>query len=84
MRRESAMPSEALRADASPFDVSDDDVERHLMLCDGDPRETIRQLLVGQAYLERRISLLLVGSSRGFSRGRADGLSSAPARSTPP
>ncbi|MEW6121671.1 MAG: hypothetical protein AB1698_03600 [Pseudomonadota bacterium] len=65
------MPSEALRADENPFDVSDEDVERHLALCEGDARETIQQLLVGQAYLERRISLLMLSASRGYSRGRA-------------
>lgn len=45
--------------------VSDDEIDRALAACGGDPRETIRALLVGQEYLEREISRLV---SRGYCR----------------
>ncbi|OYW61972.1 MAG: hypothetical protein B7Z30_00550 [Rhizobiales bacterium 12-68-15] len=50
---------------SSPFDVSELDVDHALAECDGDPRATIRALLVGQAYLEQQIQRL---ASSGYSR----------------
>lgn len=65
------MTSEPQGAAESHFDVSEEEVDRNLSLCGGNARETIRQLLVGQAYLERRISGLMLEASRGYGRGRA-------------
>ena len=50
---------------ASPFDVSETDVDHALAECDGDARATIRALLVGQAYLEQQMKRL---ASSGYSR----------------
>ncbi len=62
------MPSEATRAEESYFAISDAEVEENIALCKGNLRETIRQLLVGQAGLEHEISQLKWSSSRGFAR----------------
>jgi hypothetical protein len=59
------MPSEPAREDKSPFDVSEADIDQALAACDGDPRATIRALLIGQAYLEHEASRR---SSAGYSR----------------
>lgn len=59
------MPSEQAREDKNPFDVSEADIDQALAACDGDPRATIRALLIGQAYLERETSRR---SSTGYSR----------------
>ncbi|MFG1332305.1 hypothetical protein V5F41_13785 [Xanthobacter autotrophicus] len=64
------MPSEPPPAERSPFDVSDAEIEEALAVCDGDPRETIRALLVGQAYLEHEMSRLKADASAGFRRRR--------------
>ncbi|MBA4791073.1 MAG: hypothetical protein H2042_15335 [Rhizobiales bacterium] len=53
------------RADASPFDVSESDIDQALAACEGDARATIRALLIGQAYLEREMSRR---ASRGYAR----------------
>lgn len=65
------MSSEHTPAERSPFDVSDAEIDEALAACEGDPRATIRALLVGQAYLEHEISRLRVEASSGFRRGRA-------------
>lgn len=65
------MSSEPQPAEQSAFDVSDAEIEEALAACDGDPRATIRALLVGQAYLEHEMSRLMVLVSSGFRRGRA-------------
>ncbi|MEP9376225.1 hypothetical protein ABLE91_05905 [Aquabacter sp. CN5-332] len=59
------MPSEPLRAEPIPFDVSEDEVDAALAVCDGDARATIRALLVEHAFLEHQLSKL---ASAGFSR----------------
>ncbi len=59
------MPSEPLPAEQSPFDVSEAEIDEALAACDGDPRATIRALLVGQAYLEHEMSRV---ASRGYRR----------------
>ncbi|MFG1371463.1 hypothetical protein V5F32_04730 [Xanthobacter oligotrophicus] len=64
------MPSEPAPAERSPFDVSDTEIDAALTACDGDPRATIRALLVGQAYLEHQISRLKADASAGFRRRR--------------
>ncbi len=60
------MPSEAPRADEILFDVSEADIDEALAACDGDPRATIRALMVTQAFLEHEMSRR---SSRGYARG---------------
>nr|WP_024278651.1 hypothetical protein [Xanthobacter sp. 126] len=65
------MSSEPQPAERAPFDVSDAEIDEALAACDGDPRATIRALLVGQAYLEHEMSRLRVEVSSGFRRGRA-------------
>ena len=65
------MSSEPQPAEQSAFDVSDADIDEALAACDGDPRATIRALLVGQAYLEHEMSRLMVLVSAGFRRGGA-------------
>lgn len=67
------MPSEPAPAELSLFDVSDDEIDINLAQCDGDPRETIRRLLVGQAYLEHEISRLRADTSAGFHRRKRAG-----------
>ena len=62
------MPSEPLPADQSLFDVSEAEVDGALAACDGDPRATIRGLLVGQAYLEHQMSRVVADISAGFQR----------------
>lgn len=62
------MPSEPAPAEHSPFDVSDAEIDQALAACDGDPRATIRALLVGQAYLEHQMSRLKADASAGFRR----------------
>lgn len=64
------MPSEPAPAERSPFDVSEQEVDQALAACDGDPRATIRALLVGQAYLEHQMSRLKADISAGFQRSR--------------
>ncbi|MET3352405.1 UNVERIFIED_ORG: hypothetical protein ABID33_000288 [Xanthobacter viscosus] len=64
------MPSEPAPAERSPFDVSDAEIDQALTICDGDPRETIRALLVGQAFLEHEMSTLKADASAGFRRRR--------------
>lgn len=65
------MSSEPQPAEKSAFDVSDAEIDEALAACDGDPRATIRALLVGQAYLEHEMSRLMVLVSAGFRRGGA-------------
>lgn len=62
------MPSEPAPAERSPFDVSDAEIDQALAACEGDPRATIRALLVGQAYLEHQMSRLKADASAGFRR----------------
>ncbi|MFG1378893.1 hypothetical protein [Xanthobacter autotrophicus] len=62
------MPSEPAPAERSPFDVSEAEIDQSLAACDGDPRATIRALLVGQAYLEHQMSRLKADASAGFRR----------------
>lgn len=38
------------------FDVSPEDIERAIAACDGDPRATIRALLIANAMLERALT----------------------------
>jgi len=64
------MPSEPAPAEQFPFDVSEAEVDAALEACEGDPRATIRALLVGQAYLEHEMSRLMADASAGFRRGR--------------
>ncbi|MFG1364633.1 hypothetical protein [Xanthobacter versatilis] len=64
------MPSEPAPAKRSPFDVSDTEIDEALAVCDGDPRETICALLVGQAFLEHEMSKLKADASAGFRRRR--------------
>ncbi|MCL8385670.1 hypothetical protein [Xanthobacter aminoxidans] len=64
------MSSEPAPAEHSPFDVSETEIDEALAACGGDARATIRALLVGQAYLEREMSLLKVDTSAGFRRRR--------------
>ncbi|MEW6258141.1 MAG: hypothetical protein AB1592_19485 [Pseudomonadota bacterium] len=59
------MASEPKPVPTSPFDVSEADIDQVLAACDGDPRETIRALLVGQAYLEHEMSRR---TSAGYAR----------------
>lgn len=59
------MPSEPKREDQNPFDVNEADIDQALAACDGDPRETIRALLIGQAYLEHEASRR---ASAGYAR----------------
>lgn len=48
------------------FSVSDEDVDRAVAECGGDPRETIRALLIGHAFLDHELARL---TSRGYLRG---------------
>lgn len=64
------MSSEPAPAEQIPFDVSDAEIDEALAACDGDPRATIRALLVGQAYLEREMSRIQADASSGFRRRR--------------
>lgn len=64
------MSSEPQPAERAPFDVSEAEIEEALAACDGDPRATIRALLVGQAYLEHEMSRLQADASSGFRRRR--------------
>lgn len=57
-------------AEQSPFDVSETEIDEALAACDGDPRATIRALLVGQAYLEHEMSRIQADASSGFRRRR--------------
>lgn len=57
-------------AERSPFDVSEQEVDEALAACDGDPRATIRALLVGQAFPEHQMSRLQADTSAGFHRRR--------------
>lgn len=63
------MPSEPVPAERSPFDVSEAEIDQALVACEGDSRETIRALLIGQAYLEHEMSRLKADASAGFRRG---------------
>ena len=64
------MPSEPAPAERSPFDISEAEVDQALAACEGDPRSTIRALLVGQAFLEHEMSKLKADASAGFRRRR--------------
>lgn len=67
------MPSEPEPAERSPFDVSEAEVDDALAACDGDPRATIRALLIGQAFMEHQMSRLQADASAGFRRRRPAG-----------
>lgn len=64
------MSSEPMPAERFPFDVSDAEIDQALAACEGDPRSTIRALLVGQAFLEHEMSKLKADASAGFRRRR--------------
>lgn len=49
----------------APLTVTEEEIDQALDQCDGDPRATIRALLVGQAFLDRELQLQ---TSRGYSR----------------
>lgn len=64
------MTSERVPAERSPFDVSEAEIDEAIAACEGDPRATIRALLVGQAYLEHEMSRVQADASAGFRRSR--------------
>lgn len=64
------MPSVPVPAEHTSFDVSEAEIDQALAACEGDPRATIRALLVGQAYLEHEMSRLRADTSAGFRRCR--------------
>lgn len=65
------MTSEPVPAERNPFDVSDAEIDQALAACGDDPRATIRALLVGQAYLEKRLSQVQADASVGYRRRQA-------------
>lgn len=46
------------------------EVEQALAICGGDPLAALRATLIANAFLERRVELLLAGQSAGYARGR--------------
>lgn len=49
-------------------DITDQEIDSAIAACGGDPREAIRALLVGQAWLQADIEAARRGSCAGFSR----------------
>jgi hypothetical protein len=46
------------------------EVEQALAICGGDAVAALRATLIANAFLERRVELLLAGQSAGYARGR--------------
>lgn len=46
------------------------EVEQALAICGGDALAALRATLIANAFLERRVELLLAGQSAGYARGR--------------
>lgn len=46
------------------------EVEQALLICGGDALAALRATLIANAFLERRVELLLAGRSAGYARGR--------------
>ena len=46
------------------------EVEQALAICGGDAIAALRATLIANAFLERRVELLLAGQSAGYARGR--------------
>ncbi len=46
------------------------EVDQALAICGGDPMAALRATLISNAFLERRVELLLAGQSAGYARGR--------------
>jgi len=51
-------------------DELEEAVDGALAACDGDPRATIRALLLANSYLEAEVERLSEAVSRGYARGR--------------
>ena len=49
-------------------DITEQEIDSAIAACNGDPRETIRALLVGQTWLQADIEAARRGSCAGFSR----------------
>lgn len=48
----------------------DSEIEQALAICGGDALAALRATLIANAFLERRVELLLAGQSAGYARGR--------------
>ncbi|WP_428032937.1 hypothetical protein [Ancylobacter sp.] len=59
-----------VEAEAVPIDVTDADVDMALDACGGDPRATIRALLIAGQFLERELDEARQEASRGYVRRR--------------
>lgn len=64
------MPSATQAATPVYFDVSEQVVDEALAACNGDARAVIRDLLLGQAWLEHELSHAIARISAGYVRGR--------------
>lgn len=51
-------------------DSLDTDVDEAIAACDGDPRATIRALIVANKYLECEVAELMKAVSHAYVRGR--------------
>jgi hypothetical protein len=52
-----------------PPDI-DEEVAQAIEVCGGDAVAALRVTLIANAFLERRVELLLAGQSAGYARGR--------------
>lgn len=54
------------------YDTPDVEAElaQALAICGGDALAALRATLIANAFLERRVELLLAGQSAGYARGR--------------
>lgn len=62
------MPEAAFSEYEKPDIASE--VEQALAICGGDALAALRITLIANAFLERRVELLLAGQSAGYARGR--------------
>jgi hypothetical protein len=56
-------------------------VDAAIAICDGDPRATVRALILANAYLEDALGRLQASVSRGYVRGSPDREGRGPVRS---
>ncbi len=64
------MPSAHQAATPVYFDISEQVIDEALAAWDGDARAVIRDLLLGQAWLEHELSRAIARTSAGYVRGR--------------
>jgi hypothetical protein len=69
-REEAGMTGAAKAGLSDPIEVSEEDIDEAIAVCDGDLRATIRALMVEHIFLERLLAIARQEASWGYVRGK--------------